>query len=260
MEIDRKKIKKYFIGKSQLLPTLLMLVGLFTMGFGIGILLLIGGLVWWLYNKFSADLSGQSEVDKAVEYELGLAKERALQKLNLLDEQVSEVDPVVIFGRGFEPESPTTQVMALGNIFGSFFRKLFRNFMLMRSDDPIYMIRIGSDNKFRCSLASYTVFMFGEKQLYIYYSNVNLGTGMVYSEGTHEYFYSDINGITFTQDKEKVYNYRKRKFVRILFESVKIFTPGCYHTASLSTDLDKSVVDREFTGMRNLIRDRKNAD
>ncbi len=255
MELDRKRIKKYFLGKSQLLPTILMILGLLTFAIGIGIILLIGGIAWYLYNKFSADLSGQDEVDRAIAYEQKLARERALQKLNLLDEQVRDVEPVVVFGRGFEPVSPTQQMMGVGGVS----KKLLRRSVLMKSDDPIYMVRIGSDNKARCSLASYTIFMFGESQLYIYYSNVDLGTGLVYSEGTHEYFYSDINGITFTQDKEKVFNFRTRKYVRVLFESVKIFTPGCYHTATLSTDLDKSVIDREFTGMRNLIRDRKNA-
>ena len=101
--------------------------------------------------------------------------------------------------------------------------------------------------------------MFGEKQLYIYYSNVDLCTGLVYSEGSHEYFYSDINAISFLQDKEKVYNFKTRKFQRILFECVKIYSSGCHYTATLSTDVDKSVVEKEFTGMRNLIRERKNA-
>lgn len=254
--IDREKVKRYFIGKSMVGPLVLLIVGIITVAFIIGIFLLIGSLAWFLYNKFTADLSGQAEVDRAQQYEQDLAKERALKKLNLLDEQVQDVPPVVVCGRGFEPESPTTQKLALGGFFAS----LFKGRILKKSDDPIYMIRIGNDNKFRCSLASISVFMFGEKQLYIYYANVDLTTGLIYSEGTHEYFYSDINAISFMQDREKVFNFRKKKYERILFEKVKIFASGCHHTATLSTDLDHSVVEKEFTGMRNLIRDRKNAN
>ncbi len=257
VELDRSKIKFYFIGKSQTLPILLMIFGIILMAWkGFMILVSIGGLAWYLYNKFSADLSGQDEVDKAIAYETELARKRAMEKLNLIDSQVSEVEPVLVFGRGFEPVSPTQQLMGAAKKGG----KILSRSMLKKSDDPIYLLRIGSDEKVRCSLARHTIFMFGEKQLYIYFSNVDLTTGIVYSEGTHEYFYSDINGITFTQDKEKIFNYRKKKYVRVLFESVQVYTPGCSYTATLSTELDKSFVEREFTGMRNLIRDRKNAE
>ena len=260
-ELNRKRIRQYFEGKKQTWPKVLMFVGLLTTAIGIGILLLIAGAIWYLYNKFSADHAGEAEVDKAKDYEISMAKERALRKLNLLEEQICDVEPVVVSGRGFEPESstPTIRKGLLKKLIDYIKLKVLK----MKEDiepDPIYMVRIGSDSKFRCSLVSVSVFMFGEKQLYIYYSNVDLCTGLIYSEGTHEYFYSDINAISFLQDKEKIYNYKKRKYQRILFECVKIFANGCHHTATLSTDLDHSVIEREFTGMRNLIRERKNAN
>lgn len=254
-EPNRKAIKRYFVGRSQTGPLVLMLVGLFTMAIVIGIFLLLGGIVWFLYNKFSVDHEGESEVDKAKEYEIQLTKERALKKLNILEDQVSDVEPVVVSGRGTEPESSSLVLKT------SFLKKLFKRKKKTDDvEDPIYRVKIGSDDKFRCSLVSISIFMFGEKQLYIYFSQVDLATGLVYSEGTHEYFYSDINAISFYQDKEKVFNFKKKKFERILFECVKIFASGCNYTATLSTDLDNSIIEREFTGMRNLIRDRKNAN
>lgn len=259
-EARRKKIKHYFEGKSQTIPTILMIVGVVTMAAVVGIFLFIAGLVWFLYNKFSADLSGESEVDKAVQHEIKCARERAFQKLNLIDEQVQDVPPVVVSGRGYEPETTAARknIGLLAKLL-----KVFKIKVLKKKDDleddPTYMVRIGSDNKFRCSLLSVSVFMFGETQLFIYYCNVDLTTGLVYSEGTHEYFYTDINAISFEQVKEKVYNFKKRKYQRVLFECVKIFASGCHHTATLATDVDRSVIDREFTGMRNLIRERKNS-
>ena len=82
-ESRRKKIKNYFEGKPQTLPIVLMIVGIVTMAAVVGIFLFLGGLVWFLVNKFRADLSGESEVDKAVQYEIKRARERAMQKLNL---------------------------------------------------------------------------------------------------------------------------------------------------------------------------------
>lgn len=251
--LNRKKIKKYFLGKSQVGPIILIILGIITIAAVVGILFLIGGIVWYIYNKFSADHSGESEVDRAKAQVIDMAKNRALSKLNLIDDQVSNVDPVVVHGRGFEPVSPTG--IAIANT-----SKMFKKALLKKSDDPIYMTRIGSDNNVRCSLVSVTVFMFGEKQLYIYYANVDLTTGLVYSEGTHEYFYSDINAISFLQDREKVFNFKKKKFERFLFESIKVFASGCNYTATLSTDLEHSVIEKEFTGMRNLIRERKTAE
>ncbi len=257
--IDRKKVKDYFQGKSQLGPIILMIVGICTFALIFGIGLFIGGLIWFLVNKFSADLSGQAEVDAAKEYEIDLAKKRAYEKLNIIDEQIQSVDPVVVSGRGFQPEYVDGIVKTTGGAV-NFIKRLFGTKTKKRKDDyedPIYMARIGSDGGYRCSLVSTSVFMFGEKQLYIYFSNVDLTTGVVYSEGTHEYFYSDINALTFIQNKEKVFNFKKKRYEGILFECVKIFASGCHHTATLFTDLDKSVIEKEFEGMRTLIRDRK---
>ncbi len=260
MNINRNKIKAYFAGKSQLGPTILMLVGVLTLTIFIGIIFLIGGLIWFLYNKFSADHAGESEVDAAKTYEIEQAKIRAKAKLNIIDEQINSVDPVIVSGRGYQPDYVNTMVKTSPLV--AFFKRLFGSASKKSKDDyedPIYMARIGSDGAYRCSLMSTSVFMFGEKQLYIYYSNVDLVTGVVYSEGTHEYFYSDINAMTFVQNKEKVYNFKKKRYEGILFECVKIFASGCNYTATLFTDMDKSVVEKEFTGMRNLIRDRKDA-
>jgi len=260
--IDRKKVKSYFTGKSQLGPVILMIVGIVTMAMIIGIGLFIGGLVWFLVNKFGADLSGESEVDAAKQYEIEQAKIRAKEKLNIIDEQIQNVEPVIVSGRGYQPDYVAGMTQTTKGIVNFVKNLLGRNKTKKHKDDyedPVYMARIGSDGKYRCSLVSTSVFMFGEKQLYIYYSNVDLTTGIVYSEGTHEYFYSDINALTFIQEKEKVFNFKKKRYEGILFECVKLFASGCSYTATLFTDLNKSVVEKEFNGMRALIRERKDA-
>lgn len=260
MMINREMVKRYFEGKNQLWAKLLMFGGLLLMGLGIGVLMLIGGFVWYLYNKFSADLSGEAEVDRARANEIKLAKERALKKLNLVEEQVLEVDPVLVSGRGYEPETSKARKMSTLKKLIDLFKKKVLKKMDSIEADPVYLARIGSDSKYRSSLISVSVFMFGETQLYIYYCNVDLCTGLVYSEGTHEYFYSDINGMSFEQEKEKIYNFKTRKYQRILFEYVKIYASGCSHSAALATDVDSSVIEKEFAGMRTLIRERKNAN
>lgn len=258
-KINRDIVKRYFEGKKQTGPIILMILGVFTLAIVIGILLLIGGLVWFLINKFSADLSGEAEVDRAAQHEIDRVKARAMKKLNLIDEQVQNVAPVVVSGCASEPETTALRMNTtlLNKLFKAVKIKIFKKKDDIE-DDPLLMKRIGSDNRLRYSLLSVSVFMFGESQLFIYYCDIDLCTGLVYREGTHEYFYSDINAISFAQEKEKIYNFKKKKYQRVLFECVKIFANGCHHTAALAADGDRSVIEQEFAGMRNLIRERKN--
>ena len=258
-KINRDIVKRYFEGKKQTGPIILMILGVFTLAIVIGIFLLIGGLVWFLINKFSADLSGEAEVDKAAQHEIDRVKARAMKKLNLIDEQVQNVAPVVVSGCASEPETTALRMNTtlLNKLFKAVKIKIFKKKDDIE-DDPLLMKRIGSDNRLRYSLLSVSVFMFGESQLFIYYCDIDLCTGLVYREGTHEYFYSDINAISFAQEKEKIYNFKKKKYQRVLFECVKIFANGCHHTAALAADGDRSVIEQEFAGMRNLIRERKN--
>lgn len=254
--LDRSKVKQYFIGKSQFGPIVLIIAGVITLAFAIGIFLLIGGVIWYLVNKFGADLAGEADVDKALATEIEMVKNNALNKANIISDQIENVEPVIVYGRGFEPVSPTSKAIAETGNYAS----ILKRSMVKNSDDPVYMSRIGSDGKLRYSLVRVTMFMFGEKQLYIYYANVDLTTGLVYSEGTHEYFYTDINAVSFEQDREKVFNLKTKKYERRLFEKIVVYSSGCSYSASLSTDINRSVIESEFTGMRNLIRDRKNAN
>lgn len=258
-KINRDVVKRYFEGKKQTGPIILMILGVFTLAIVVGIFLLIGGIVWFMINKFGADLSGESEVDKAAQHEIDRVKARAMKKLNLIDEQVQNVAPVVVSGCASEPETTALRMNTtlLSKLLKAFKLKIFKKKDDIE-EDPLLMKRIGSDNKLRYSLLSVSVFMFGESQLFIYYCDIDLCTGLVYREGTHEYFYSDINAISFAQEKEKIYNFKKKKYQRVLLESVRVYASGCHHTAAMAVDGDRSVIEQEFTGMRNLIRERKN--
>lgn len=132
--VDRAKVKQYFFGKSNLIPLLLIIVGIFTLLLKIGIFLILAGLAWILYNKFSADEEGQTEADKAKEIEVQLARERAMDKLNLVQEQVMDIEPVVTCAAAYEPNSPTSQTVAAAGKYGKF----FKSSIAKNSDDPIF--------------------------------------------------------------------------------------------------------------------------
>ena len=128
---------------------------------------------------------------------------------------------------------------------------------------PKLIIRPGSDDKIRASLVAYAVYMFGEDQLYVYYQYIDIITDKVFCEGVHEYFYEDIVGVTSRQDTKVAY---KRygflnllvKNVEYLEESISVVTSGATHTEEYVTGIGNSILDTQFIGMRNLIREKKN--
>ncbi len=261
--IDRGAVKQYFIGKSQKLPIFLMILGIpLIFLWGLGLILIIIGLV--LYTKNRNEYANEEKVDEIVKVELDQAKKRALKKLNLVKEQVSAIDPVVVFGPADQPYSETAAILAqqknsgvLGVLLSA------KRSVLENSDDPVYIEKVGSDNNLRYTLLSITTYMFGEDQLYIYYENVDITTGLVFSEGTFEYFYSDITSIETFESKSKIRRMVSKKKVqefRIVKERMAIYNSGGRsYVASLGAreESEPSIMGDKFVAMRNLIRDKK---
>ncbi len=127
---------------------------------------------------------------------------------------------------------------------------------------PNFIAKLGSDERVRVSLPAITVYMFGDDQLYMYYQYIDIVTGRIFCEGVHEYFYEDIVGITSSQETKKIYKrcgFMKLflKSIDYLKENITVFTSGCSHRESYIVDVDKSLLDTQFIGMRNLIRQKK---
>ena len=260
--IDRNVVRQYFIGKSQRKPVLLMIVGIpLIFFFGIGLILIAVGLIWYIRNK--NDYANEDKVDEMVEIEIEQAKERALTKLNLVAEQVSTIEPVSVYGPADQPFSETAAALAQQNTNGLVGILLnAKRAVLENSDDPVYIEKVGSDNHVRYTLLNITTYMFGEDQLYIYYSNVDITTGLVFSEGTYEFFYSDITSLSTyeTKQKMKVINKKKTKEYRIVKERMAIHNSGgSSYTASLGAREENapSTIGEKFVAMRNLIREKK---
>lgn len=127
---------------------------------------------------------------------------------------------------------------------------------------PNFISKLGSDDNVRVSLPAITVYMFGDDQLYMYYQYLDIVTGRVFCEGVHEYFYEDIVGITSSQETKKIfkrYGFMKLflKSIDYLKESITVVSSGCTHKESYIVDMGKSLLDTQFIGMRNLIRQKK---
>lgn len=261
--IDCSLVRQYFIGKSQRIPVLLIIIGIpLLLFYGLGLILIAIGFIWYCINK--NNFANEEKVDEMVQVEIEQAKERALTKLNLVSEQVSTIDPVSVYGPADQPFSETAvaleQQKQKKGLFGLLSNA--KRVLLKNSDDPVYIEKVGSDSQIRYTLLNITTYMFGEDQLYIYYYNVDITTGLVFSEGTYEFFYNDITSISMYETKQKVKRIKKKKTTefRIVKERMAIYTSGSVsYTASLGArdENAKSTVGEKFEAMRNLIRDKK---
>lgn len=267
--VNRNHIREYFRGRGSKLSLILFIIGIFFVWtIIVSIVLWIIALVLWIKNTFFSDYSYEDDVDRAMAYEFEKCKERSLEKLGLVKEQVAIIEPIFTTGQAsYIPATATSDLAArqlskglLGRLFG---RKDFKKALKENDDDPLSYQKIGSDDNLRYTLLCNTALYFGEQQVYIYYEDVDIATGLVYASGTKEYFYKDIQAISTNQTNTKMFNAKKKKYIRIINETFTIALAGTHYTGAFGSITEggenKNVVDNQFAAMRNLVREKKNA-
>jgi hypothetical protein len=246
VNIDRSPAKKYFRGAG-FWPWLLIAIGLATVGIIIGIILIIAGIIWLLSVRFAAS-AYERQVDEIIAAEKENLLRRGTAKMNLVDEQLQLIPPIKTVGMSYQPLLESEG--KVGGLLGA-----FRN--RFKGNAPILVSRVGSDDRWRFSLIQVNIFMFSEEQLFVYFAHIDVTTGLIFHEGTHEYFYKDICGITSEQKLESKFNVKKKKYQNVTLEFINLYTAGCSHHAGFDTSMTGSVLDEQFSAMRNLIRDKK---
>ena len=290
----------------------------------IGYASIIVALIWMLIRKLAFNKDGEAEYDLELADILARAKERALEKLNIVAEQVDMVDPVVL--NGIADSNGKSASAIKKNIFGTFFSKIGKFILnfgfiilgiiaaailsaivgLIAKNNVVFVImlilvlalvgfigklvytkyekesfispktiknlakfypnamtKLGSDEKVRVSLPTATVYMFSGDQLYVYTQYIDIVTGKIFYEGIREFFYEDVVGVTSGQEVKKVF---KRygffglllKSIDYIVEDITVVTKGGTYDEAYITEVGNSLLDVQFMGMRNLIRQKKN--
>ena len=260
---EMKTIRKYFLSQKTL-PLVLIILGIpLIFAVGIGLILILIGIIL----MFRSNFSGEDVVDRARDRQIHILKKRGLEKLNLIQDQVSLIDPIVLVGIGESPDSSFDAARAdaqsrkrrkSSGIF-EFFSIFGKKKSNGTENDPVEAMRIGSDECLRTMLMEVAVYVFTEQQILLYRGDVDISTGLVYSEMTAECFYQDIEGMNFSQSVYKVFNTKKKQYINKIMESFTLFLGGCKFSASINTEMNDSAVDNQLAAMRNLIRDKKNA-
>ena len=268
---NRSNIRPYFEGKKSVVPLLVLIIGIVCffvpLGFFkvLGVVAVIAAAVLWIKNKFFSDFTHEDDVDKAMAYEAEQAKTRALERLGIVKEQVSLIDPIATSGMAPRTITASDKIQFEQNtkgLFGKLLNKKNTKKQLMENDDdPKYFVKVGSDDKLRYTLLHNTVYYFSDSQLYIYWENVDIATGLVYESGTSEYFYKDIEAVSTSQVCDKQFAPKKKKYVRYINEYVSVILAGTRYRGAFRTytegSVDKKEIADQIFAMRNLIRDKK---
>ncbi len=271
MVSNSKELRNYFLAASKLASAVMwMLVGIIIVIVGatidgvggkivviiIGIAVVAVGVLIILANRQATE----QQVDMATDNTLGMLQNRASEKLNMVDENL--INPIVVHGFGAHPNAAlalTVDDMKKKGRFSALISSIKSLFGKDDSGDPVWAQRLGTDEVIRSLLVQYTRICFGEDQLYVYIGNADISTGRVYQEETVEIFYKDITNVRTLEVLSKLYNRKTKSFIYTVLDTVQLRGNGIEYSINISTTMNRSYVDEEFTGMKNLIRDKKMA-
>lgn len=268
-ETDRE-IRKYFLASKRKWPIWFIIVGILifyivsntTLRFYfpalriIGIALFVFGLVALLLPLFTgSDHWVEQRIDGITEELISSLSKRGLDKLNLIAEQVSIINPVILHGHGIAPDSTFAAARDEASTKKGFFSR--KKWIGTRAD-PEEAYRIGSDDRIRSLLLEVSVYYFTDHEALMYSGDVDISTRLIYNERTAECFYSEIESMDFAQNLYKVFSAREKKYVNRVREYFVLYSGGSSFSASYCADVGDSALEEQFTGMRHLIRDRKN--
>lgn len=268
---NRGNIRPYFGGGKSKLPFQVLVVGIICLIIPVGFIKLIGvvaiiaAIGLWLNNKYFSDFTHEEDVDKAMAYEEEQSKKRALERLGVVEEQVSLIDPIVTSGMASRVITASDRIQFEQNTKGFVGRLLSKKDtqkqLMENDDDPKFFVKVGSDDKLRYTLVHNTVYFFSESQLYIYWENVDIATGLIYESGTNEFFYKDIEAVSTSQVCDKQFSSKKKQYIRYINEYVSIVLSGTTYSGTFRTftegSVDKKEIADQIFAMRNLIRDKK---
>lgn len=258
-----ERIRKWFFGNNLgILIVLMILIGLFLLMLGsavrdtemsmAGIMILLGGIGIIVYAAMQKT-DGLDEVNRAWVTYTNILAQRGIEKLNLIQEEVSLVDPIVIVGKGERPGETSEVSTSRQDLVSQGIVNLANNSINKKGQIPVEGYKRDEYGNFHSMLLQVSVYMFSDKQVFSYVGNIDTSTGKIYRERTTEVFLKDIEGVKFEQ--EVLLSYSQ------IIESFVLYLSGCKLRSSIMLESnDMSVIENQLAGMRNLIRDKKDSE
>ena len=255
--LERKRIERYFYGGGSwwesLLPNFIV------------------GIIRFLLSRSSRDEHAYDEMRLSDEEYL---KERAAEMIGLTEEELSFeeyslIDPIVAIGfvrsdcsiekawvavaekKDFL-QRMWNHLMEIPMAIYRFIRSLFEKKDVISR--PVYYE--GLDGKVRCSIISFTIIAFTDKQIVSYNCNYDIALGIILEEYVSEAFYRDVDSVSYGDETLHILNDVTTTVERVTISTVNLTIPsGRNIVASISGDTD--LLSNQVVAMKNLIRSKK---
>lgn len=221
--MDYKKNAKYFKPLNLKVPIILIIVGLivlFSIDTFVGLLIVAAGIAWIVLQIKGKPTD--EDIDAAVTSQLKNMKMRALKKLGVDEDEVSEITPITFDGYVYDKRA---------------------------------IIKRGKDGKYRSSKYQAVMFLFSSNEVHCFTYDFSIVENSQ-KESTDVYFYKDIVSVS-TQTDGTEYSVGKGKSSQFDYEYFKLTTTGGTSISCSVRNIDDA--QRSINGMRSLIKSKKMA-
>ncbi len=218
--MDYKKNSKYFEPVSLKGGIIAIIIGLILFGaeqavFGL-IAIAVGALL--IYRQVG-NRPTDADIDAAVSSQLKNMKARALKKLGVDEDEVSEIAPISFDGYVFNKA----------------------------------LVKQGKDGLYRSSKYQAVMFLFSDNEVHCYTYDFSI-VDSTQKESTDVYFYKDIVSVS-TQTEGTEYSVGNGKSSQFDYEYFKLTTAGGTSVSCAVRNIDDA--QRSINGMRSLIKNKK---
>ena len=90
----------------------------------LGYIAILVGAIWFIYKKITFDKSGEYVYDQELKDKIEQAKQKGMDKLNIISEQIEKVEPVVLNGIA-HVDNDLVSAISIGKL-GALFQTLFK--------------------------------------------------------------------------------------------------------------------------------------
>ena len=261
---ERIPLKKYFYDKKSSAFLWVCVLLAFPTG-GISLLVFLGAKIAQLFINFSGD---ENKYDRILEQDINYLKDRAVNVMGIIPEELSIIEPIVTHGYASESNSVKkldeldtakkdffqecmSFITSIPKKIISFLRNLFTN-----KDNISHSVFFeGRDEKVRGSLISFTMISFTEQQIIAYTCNYDIALGIILEEYVREMFYRDVASIGYGGEILHIFT-NNGKLLRMPAAWTMLTSPsGKSIFASMTGEND--LLEDQIMAMKNLIRSKK---
>lgn len=236
-----------------------LVIGLITSFFGIGLFLLLIWLITKLVLMFSGTYGVYDQYHVCVQKDAEFLKDRAINVMGLIEEEFSLIDPIIAsgyasdsscihVGEKIESISPI-RVMWLWFI---------KKFCFWRKPERIseHVFLDCGDGKIICSLVTFTYIAFTEQQAVAYKCYYDIAYGRILEEYTVEVAYRDIDAVKYGDELLHVWSVNKQKWARTKISWLSLNVASNNRIAA-SLSGNSEILGNQVPAVQALIRSKK---